>query len=33
MVQQWHLNRTSPLKPPKVKKQQRAALDKTVASA
>ena len=33
MAQQWHLNRTSPLKPPKVKKQQRAALDKTVASA
>ena len=26
MVQQWHLNRTSPLKPPKAKKRQRAAL-------
>jgi len=26
VVQQWHLNRTSPLKPPKAKKRQRAAL-------
>jgi YidC/Oxa1 family membrane protein insertase len=26
MAQQWHLNRTSPLKPPKAKKRQRAAL-------
>jgi len=33
MVQQWHLNRTSPLKPPKVKKRQRAELGGTVPSA
>jgi YidC/Oxa1 family membrane protein insertase len=26
MAQQWHLNRTSPLKPPKAKKRQRAAI-------
>lgn len=34
MIQQWHLNRTSPLKPPKAKKKQGAALpDTAVRSA